>query len=100
MQIVGWYDELLRLTGSPVVQLNRAVAIGEADGAHAGLAVLATVDSALPRHTAASAYLHEKAGDLRTAARLYADAARSATTVAERDHLTLQAARINQLFRD
>ena len=33
MQIVGWYDELLRLTGSPVVQLNRAVAVGEADGA-------------------------------------------------------------------
>ncbi|MGS0687940.1 RNA polymerase sigma factor [Nakamurella sp. GG22] len=99
VQIVGWYDELLRLTGSPVVQLNRAVAIGEADGAHAGLAALATVDSALPRHTAASAYLHEKAGDLTTAARLYADAARSATAVAERDHLTLQAARINQLLR-
>src|SRR5680860_582291 len=36
VQIVGWYDELLRLTGSPVVQLNRAVAIGEADGARAG----------------------------------------------------------------
>ena len=65
MQIVGWYDELLRLTGSPVVQLNRAVAIGEADGPVAGLAALATVDPGLPRHTAASAYLHEKAGDLR-----------------------------------
>ena len=26
VQIVGWYDELLRLTESPVVQLNRAVA--------------------------------------------------------------------------
>ena len=78
VQIVGWYDELLRLTGSPVVRLNRAVAIGEADGAPAGLAALATVDPSLPRHTAASAYLHEKAGDLGTAARLYADAARSA----------------------
>src|SRR3981081_4028152 len=44
VQIVGWYDELLRLTGSPVVQLNRAVAIGEADGPVAGLAALATVD--------------------------------------------------------
>ena len=75
MQIVGWYDELLRLTGSPVVQLNRAVAVGEADGARAGLAALATVDPGLPRHTAASAYLHEKDGDLPTAARLYADAA-------------------------
>src|SRR5688500_16742844 len=78
VQIVEWYDELLRLTGSPVVQLNRAIAIGEAAGPDAGLAVLATVDPGLPRHTAASAYLHEKAGDLQTAARLYADAARSA----------------------
>jgi predicted RNA polymerase sigma factor len=99
VQIVGWYDELLRLTGSPVVQLNRAVAIGEADGARAGLAALATVDPALPRHCAASAYLHEKAGDLPTAARLYADAARSAPNLAERDHLTRQAARINHALR-
>ena len=44
VQIVGWYDELLRLTGSPVVQLNRAIAIGEAEGPAAGLAALAAVD--------------------------------------------------------
>jgi len=62
VQIVGWYDELLRLTESPVVQLNRAIAVGEADGAAAGLAALATVDPGLPRHTAASAYLHEIGG--------------------------------------
>ncbi|WP_029112716.1 RNA polymerase sigma factor [Mycobacterium sp. URHB0044] len=99
VQIVSWYDELLRLTESPVVQLNRAVAIGEADGAGAGLAALADVDPSLPRHTAASAYLHEKAGDLVTAARLYADAARSASNLAERHHLTLQAARISQALR-
>jgi RNA polymerase sigma factor (sigma-70 family) len=100
VQIVGWYDELLRLTGSPVVQLNRAVAVGEADGAGAGLAALADVDPSLPRHTAASAYLHEKAGDLATAARLYADAARAAPNLAERDHLTRQAARINHTVRE
>jgi RNA polymerase sigma factor (sigma-70 family) len=99
VQIVGWYDELLRLTGSPVVRLNRAVAVGEADGALAGLAALAAVDPELPRHSAASAYLHEKAGDLPSAARLYADAARSAANLAERDHLTRQAARINHALR-
>ncbi len=99
VQIVGWYDELLRLTGSPVVRLNRAVAVGEADGARAGLAALAEVDPGLPRHAAASAYLHEKAGDLLTAARLYADAARSAANLAERDHLTRQAARINHTLK-
>jgi hypothetical protein len=32
VQIVEWCDELLRLTDSPVARLNRAVAVGEADG--------------------------------------------------------------------
>jgi hypothetical protein len=36
VQIVEWYDELLEMTHSPVVRLNRAVAIGQADGARAG----------------------------------------------------------------
>lgn len=95
VQIVEWYDELVRLTDSPVVRLNRAVAVGEADGPRAGLAALATVDDSLPRHTAAAAYLHERDGDLATAARLYAEAALQATNLAERDHLTRQAARLN-----
>ncbi len=95
VQVVQWYDELLALTGSPVVRLNRAVAVGEADGARAGLAALAEVDPALPRHRAVSAYLHEKDGDLATAARLYAEAAALATSAAERTHLTKQAARLN-----
>ncbi|WP_043465469.1 RNA polymerase sigma factor [Kitasatospora sp. MBT66] len=95
VQIVEWYDELLRLTDSPVVGLNRAVAVGEADGPHAGLAALADVDAAVPRRTAAAAYLHERAGDRATAARLYAEAARAASNLAERDHLTRQAARLN-----
>ena len=96
VQVVQWYDELLALTGSPVVRLNRAVAVGEADGPAAGLAALAEVDPGLPRHRAASAYLHEKAGDRTAAARLYAEAAALATDVAERTHLTKQAARLNQ----
>ncbi|WP_409347709.1 RNA polymerase sigma factor [Luteipulveratus flavus] len=94
-QIVEWYDELAALTDSPVVRLNRAVAVGEADGALAGLAALAQVDPTTPRHTAAAAYLHERAGDRTTAARLYADAARAATNQAEVNHLTRQAARLN-----
>ena len=99
VQIVEWYDELVRLTGSPVARLNRAVAIGEADGPRAGLAALAELDPALPRYTAVSAYLHERDGDPTTAARLYADAARKATDLAERDHLTRQAARLNASLR-
>jgi predicted RNA polymerase sigma factor len=98
-QIVEWYDELVRLTGSPVARLNRAVAVGEADGPRAGLAALAGLDPALPRYAAAAAYLHERDGDPVTAARLYAQAARSASNLAERDHLTRQAARLNAQLR-
>jgi predicted RNA polymerase sigma factor len=99
VQIVEWYDELVRLTDSPVVRLNRAVAVGEAHGPQAGLAALAELDPSLPRHTAAAAYLHERDGDPATAARLYADAARSAPSLPERDHLTRQAARLNAQLR-
>ena len=93
-QILEWYDELVRLTDSPVVALNRAVAVGEVDGPLAGLRALADVDATVPRHGAVAAYLHEKAGDLEQARTLYAVAARAATSAAERDHLTRQAARL------
>ena len=96
VQIVEWYDELVRLTGSPVAQLGRAVAVGEADGPRAGLTELAALDPGLPRFTAAAAYLRERAGELEPAARLYAAAASTATSVAERDHLIRQAARVRQ----
>ncbi|WP_033292898.1 RNA polymerase sigma factor [Amycolatopsis jejuensis] len=99
VQIVEWYDELAELTDSPVVRLNRAVAVGEADGPRAGLKALAAVDESLPRHRAVAAYLHERDGDLTAAARLYAEAAAAASNVAERDHLTRQAARLNHLRR-
>lgn len=99
MQIVEWYDELTRLTDSPVVRLNRAVAVGEADGARAGLAALAALDDSLPRYDAVAAYLHERGGDLAAAASLYARAARKAHDLAERDHLTRQAARLNSRLR-
>ncbi len=99
VQIAEWYDELLRLTGSPVVRLNRAVAVGEADGPQAGLAALAGVDPGLPRYAAVRAHLLERAGDLEQAAGLYAEAARAAASVPERDHLTREAARVRQLLR-
>lgn len=95
VQIVEWYDELTQLTDNPVVRLNRAVAVGEADGPRAGLAALAALSRSLPRYSAVAAYLHERDGDLDTAARLYAEAAQQATNLAERDHLTRQAARLN-----
>ncbi len=47
-RIAERYAELDALTGSPVVRLNRAVAVAEADGPLAGLALLDGVD--LPGH--------------------------------------------------
>ena len=98
-QIVEWYDELLKLTSSPLVGLNRAVAVGEAEGPRAGLAALAQLSPSLPRYAAVNAYLLERAGDLAQAAELYAEASRTAASGPERDHLTRQAARVRQLLR-
>jgi RNA polymerase sigma-70 factor (ECF subfamily) len=43
-QITALYGELARRTGSPVVELNRAVAVAEAEGPEAGLALLDAID--------------------------------------------------------
>jgi predicted RNA polymerase sigma factor len=97
IQIAEWYDELLALSASDVVRLNRVVAIGEAAGAQAGLDALADVDHSVPRYAAVAAYLHERAGEPALAATEYAEAARRATSEAERDHLRRQAARLRNL---
>jgi RNA polymerase sigma factor (sigma-70 family) len=99
VQILEWYDELLRFADTPIIRLNRVVAVGEADGAPAGLAALADIDENIPRRDAVAAHLHERNGDLELAARLYASAAYNAPNLAERDHQTRQAARLNQLLR-
>jgi RNA polymerase sigma-70 factor (ECF subfamily) len=43
-QIAALYGELARLTGSPVVELNRAIAVAETHGADAGLALVDSLD--------------------------------------------------------
>ena len=43
-QIAALYGELVRLTGSAVVELNRAIAVAEAEGAEAGLALVDRLD--------------------------------------------------------
>jgi len=53
-----------------------------------------------PATTAVAAYLRERGGRTQsTAARLYVEAARSASNLPERDHLTRQAARLNVSLR-
>ena len=57
-QIAALYGELSRLTDSPVVELNRAVAVAEADGPEAGLAIVDGL--ALEDYR----YLHSTRGEL------------------------------------
>lgn len=99
VQIVEWYDELLRIADTPIIRLNRAVAVGEADGAPAGLAALAEIDDDVPRRDAVAAHLHERNGDLELAASLYTSAASKAPDVHERDHQIRQAARVHEQLR-
>jgi len=42
-QIVGLYDVLARLEPSPIIELNRAVAVAMRDGPAAGLALVETI---------------------------------------------------------
>jgi RNA polymerase sigma factor (sigma-70 family) len=100
-QILAWYDDLVALTDDPVRQdpaamLARAVAVGHVLGGAAGLAETGPLREVLgDRHRwhAVRGHLHELSGELPAAAEAYADAARLATDIAERDHLIRQAAR-------
>ena len=100
-QILAWYDDLVALAEDPVRQdpaavLGRAVAVGHVLGAAAGLREtdrLREVIGERHRWHAVRGHLHELDGDLPAAATAYAEAARRATNVAERDHLVRQAAR-------
>jgi RNA polymerase sigma factor (sigma-70 family) len=99
VQIVEWYDELLGFGDSPVIRLNRAIAVGEADGPLAGIAALDAVGEVVPRYHAALAYLQERAGDVDAAAAGYAEAARRATSALEQQHLLRQAERLRHAGR-
>jgi RNA polymerase sigma-70 factor (ECF subfamily) len=57
-KIAALYETLARQTGSPVVELNRAIAVAEIHGPEAGLAILDTLD--LDRYR----YFHSTRADL------------------------------------
>jgi RNA polymerase sigma-70 factor (ECF subfamily) len=91
------YDALAALTESPVVAINRAIAIGETRGAEAGLAVLDAVaaDARLAEYQpywAARAGLLARAGQLATAQEAYARAIGLETDEAVRRFLQRRAA--------
>jgi RNA polymerase sigma factor (sigma-70 family) len=95
-QILALYDLLERLTRSPVVTLNRAVATAMVDGPHAGLAVLDGLGDTITGHRVdvVRAHLLEMAGDDEGAATHFDAAARRTTNLPEQQYLTRQTARL------
>jgi RNA polymerase sigma-70 factor (ECF subfamily) len=89
-QIVALYDQLLGVAPTPVVALNRAIAIGEVQGPAAALALVDKLglDNYYPFH-ATRADLLGRLGRHREAAAAYQRAAALAPTDAERDFLRL-----------
>ncbi|MEW6320421.1 MAG: DUF6596 domain-containing protein [Acidobacteriota bacterium] len=93
------YDDLLALTGSPIVALNRAVVVAQIEGPRAGLAALDAIRDApgLARYHlfhAAKAELWREAGDPDRASAAYRDALEAARSAPERRFL---AERLEQL---
>lgn len=98
-QILALYDVLERVAPSPVVTLNRAVAVARVEGPRAGLSLLETLDdddriATSHRLDAVRAHLLEQAGDLAAAGDAYSRAARAALNRQERAYLMEQAARV------
>ncbi|MFN8075102.1 MAG: sigma-70 family RNA polymerase sigma factor [Kineosporiaceae bacterium] len=101
-EIVGLYDVLRRLWPSPVVELNRAVAIGFRDGPDAGLAALDPLlaEPALSTYP----YLQAARGDVLRRLRRWAEAAAAyAEALALTDNAVERAflaSRLHQVTRD
>lgn len=89
-QIVALYDQLLAVAPTPVVALNRAIAVGEVQGAAAALALVDELylNNYYPFH-ATRADLLRRLGRNSEAATVYERAAAMAPTDAERDFLRL-----------
>ncbi|MEO3808283.1 sigma-70 family RNA polymerase sigma factor [Sphaerisporangium sp. B11E5] len=87
-QILRLYDLLLSLTPTPVVALNRAVAVAEVDGPGAGLAIVEGLGlSGYHLYHAVRADLLRRLGHADEAARAYDAAMARTANAAERDFL-------------
>ncbi|MEO5816265.1 MAG: DUF6596 domain-containing protein [Gemmatimonadaceae bacterium] len=98
-QILALYEMLMRMTDSPVVALNHAIATAMVHGPVAGLALLDPLQEddrlrAGHRLDAVSAHLLERAGDRDAAVELYRRAALRTASIPERDYLTMKAERL------
>jgi RNA polymerase sigma-70 factor (ECF subfamily) len=102
--IAGVYGQLARITPSPVVELNRAVAVGMAQGPAAGLALMDSLaaSGALAGYhllPAARADLLRRLGRQAEAAAAYGAALALAGTGAERRYLTRRQVEASRLIQ-
>ncbi|HXM06479.1 MAG TPA: DUF6596 domain-containing protein, partial [Candidatus Acidoferrum sp.] len=93
--IGGLYDALMRIAPSPVVALNRAIAVGQRDGPRSGIAAIEAIsgDERLQRYPFYHAALGEFSLDVRShdrARRHFASAVEFARTPQERARLQLR----------
>jgi RNA polymerase sigma factor (sigma-70 family) len=98
-QILALYELFEQVAPGPMVALNRAVAVAMVHGPHAGLALLANLetDAQLAGHhrlAAVRAHLLEMAGDRVAARANYHLAARRTTSLPERRYLEMRADRV------
>jgi RNA polymerase sigma-70 factor (ECF subfamily) len=90
-QIVALYDQLVRLDPSPIVALNRAVAVGELDGPHVALALVDPLEDRLAdyhAYQATRADLLRRLGRTQESQAAYDKAIELAANPAERSALT------------
>jgi RNA polymerase sigma-70 factor (ECF subfamily) len=89
--IVGLYDRLMAIAPSPVVALNRAIAIGQRDGPRAGLEALTAIAAdrlrSYPFYPAAIGEFELRGGNLESAREHFSAAVRLARNDAERRFL-------------
>jgi RNA polymerase sigma factor (sigma-70 family) len=100
-QVAALYRVLDVVAPSPIVTLNRAVAVAMVDGPQAGLDLVATLDfdDRVARHhrvPAVRAHLLEMAGDLVAARAAYLEAARRTTSVPEQRYLEDRAVNLSE----
>ncbi|HEX6336270.1 MAG TPA: sigma-70 family RNA polymerase sigma factor [Jiangellaceae bacterium] len=98
-QILALYETLERIAPSPMITLNRAVAVAMVHGPRAGLALLGTLNddermASSHRLAATRGHLLELAGDIDGARECYQRAARMTASRPEQHYLSLRAARL------
>jgi len=98
-QILALYEMLMRITDSPVVALNHAIATAMVHGPNAGLALLAPLEAderlgVSHRLAAVRGHLLERAGERAAAVELYRAAAARTASVPERRYLLMKADRL------